>query len=770
MELKHESEKPSRKVRVTEHLRRKAAVDCYKNWQSIAGSYKRDHQFIPDWHLALRQRGLEICHEMNYDTALGCLVRLALDMGLDERDILYMENSYKSKGQLFLTEDLPKLGKSLEQGIMSGSYHRPEGFRAKPGNKSPLPDFLWDQFKLVFHANGDYNRDADMTSCLAVQKIRQIAYFLYKAPFDRDIRKDARVIESFIETERSVTEFVEGLDSNPRLDEINHLNNLASYAIDNVMDSFEYPDIRDFRHGPGATADELEGWEKDTCKIGDFPLYWENFQAYYSSVDHWALSFWRRHPMRLSDWTDDVRIWLSYLSRRPSLFREIVLCGYMDGKPNILPDNSLGYTAAIVLVEKDSRGPRLISKEPTFLQLAQQGYKQAFYRHLESHPLTGGHVNFTDQKVNQELARLGSINHEWSTLDLKDASDRVSCWHVKALFAGRNKPLYERLMGLRSPSTSVEINGKTTEIELKKYAPMGSALCFPVLATTVWAYSVAAIMSSGVRTLADAAKLVYVYGDDIVVATNYANRVVSALELVGLRVNREKSFIGSDFCESCGSDWFRGYLVTPIRLKDDLECVKVRKPVKGLIKRRIHLKLRQHCLASNKELTLNSMLKCCATARRLDSNGYRTAAGVLYTLVEHWLGQPLPYSHTESYLARWASSHDQAILMNLDHSSLRNSKSPFTTLGGTVCVWVSKPVRKRFDLWLEGGHINLLDYFRTERIYDPLGYLDGTSEFLPAKGEYVPPRMIKLTRKRVGVDDIFPYEGSIYSTAGSAYP
>jgi hypothetical protein len=90
--------------------------------------------------------------------------------------------------------------------------------------------------------------------------------------------------------------------------------------------------------------------------------------------------------------------------------------------------------ARVCLVPKDSRGPRLISSEPVDFQWVQGGLRKAIVALVERHPLTKGSVRFTVQEVNRQYALYGSIDGNMATLDLKEASDRVSLELVRLLF------------------------------------------------------------------------------------------------------------------------------------------------------------------------------------------------------------------------------------------------------------------------------------------------------------------------------------------------
>jgi hypothetical protein len=61
---------------------------------------------------------------------------------------------------------------------------------------------------------------------------------------------------------------------------------------------------------------------------------------------------------------------------------------------------------------------------------------------------------------------------------------------------------------------------------------------------------------------------IFVYGDDIIIPTELASDVVSALSYCGFSINKDKSFVDGRFRESCGGDYFEGVDVRPFFLKE----------------------------------------------------------------------------------------------------------------------------------------------------------------------------------------------------------
>lgn len=235
-----------------------------------------------------------------------------------------------------------------------------------------------------------------------------------------------------------------------------------------------------------------------------------------------------------------------------------------SGEIQAMHDLLLGGVGRMSVVPKNAKKGRPINLEQTEFQFAQQGVRLSLYDWLEKNPITGGYVNFTNQEINGKLALKASRTGFHATLDLKAASDSVTRTHVSTLFESW---LTDELNALRSRFTRAKVNvyqkGKRVgEEELfrenEKYAPMGSALCFPVESLVFWAVTKAALeLSTGSKAE------VWVYGDDLIFPASGVEFVISVLAELRIKVNREKSFWKGLFRESCGTDAFDGVAVTP---------------------------------------------------------------------------------------------------------------------------------------------------------------------------------------------------------------
>jgi len=219
----------------------------------------------------------------------------------------------------------------------------------------------------------------------------------------------------------------------------------------------------------------------------------------------------------------------------------------------------------VIFVPKTLKTPRVIAIEPVCMQYIQQSLLQALVPLIEKGRFTGGRVNFTRQSVNRDLALSSSKDGSYATVDLSEASDRVSLTLVERML--KSTPiLRDMVMACRSTSAALP-SGHI--VQLAKFASMGSALCFPMEALAFFNAIVtirirAAKLPINARTVRKYSNGVHVYGDDIIIPTDEAPGICDHLKLFGLKVNSAKTFWTGKFRESCGVDAFDGIDVTPV--------------------------------------------------------------------------------------------------------------------------------------------------------------------------------------------------------------
>jgi hypothetical protein len=402
------------------------------------------------------------------------------------------------------------MGKAIDMALSTNTPLLVQGFKKKPG--TVIPKYLGWLLSRIFTDSGVEKPDADPE---ALRVLRQLVYFVYKLEINYDDETTQKVVQSFVRTDSELLQF--GVPESP-------ITNHARRFCADVFSRLDYRDI-DPRHGPGSVA------------TGERPCEKHRFSRLYSAIER-VYPFTEYYVTGMGQVCDEYR-------------------SYED-----LEHLEAG-TAKVVLVPKDSRGPRLISCEPLEYQWIQQGLGRAIVAHLERHRLTAGHVNFTNQEINRSLALQSSVDQEWVTLDMKDASDRVSLELVKQLF--QDVPgLLEALLATRTTATMLP-DGQI--VQLNKFAPMGSCLCFPVEAFVFYALCVSTLMHCKHYTRRKASGRVYVYGDDLIVKREDYAHLLEHLPLYGLMFNKEKCCTEGFFRESCGCDAYKGVDVTPLKLR-----------------------------------------------------------------------------------------------------------------------------------------------------------------------------------------------------------
>lgn len=234
---------------------------------------------------------------------------------------------------------------------------------------------------------------------------------------------------------------------------------------------------------------------------------------------------------------------------------------YVGGEFNsYVPCNFVGRlerTSELVFVPKSLKRNRTISKEPTSLQFSQQGIAACLDDYFLSHPDLRHRIALHRQDLSMDLARRASLFGDLSTIDLSSASDSVTYQLVKQVFRGTL--LLPALMATRSTHTRVD----KLIIPLAKFAPMGSAVCFPVESLLFAALCEVAVRRTRCRSE------YRVYGDDIIIESSLSRSLIEILNSLGFSVNERKSFcdVGIlNFRESCGGEYLNYSDVTPMRI------------------------------------------------------------------------------------------------------------------------------------------------------------------------------------------------------------
>lgn len=553
--------------------------------------------------------------------AIELVWRLLRDIGADLRDLYTMKSRSLAEGFAFLTKTLPQLGKAFDRGLGDSAFKLPSAFK-KWRKATEIPAFLGSLFRSVFHDDGTLRADANHQS---VASIRQVCFIFYKYELQPDPKEVDKRFSAWIETDSQLP--VEFPVEDPVLE-------AASRTAEKIFGSFN-PLECTFRHGPGAVSDAARP-EKYLCTPAPFD----------GCIRHFGLHTY------LASFEADLLMTEVAIVFTVAWALELP---YEEVLPQVFSRSPL--TSRLIAVPKDSRGPRLINMEPVLHQWYQQGIMKWTVDRLETHHLTAGAINFTNQEVNRSLAISASEKLDLATVDLKDASDRVSYALVKRVFS-RCPEYFAALDVTRTKCAEVRLSdGTSSYVDLKKWAAMGSATCFTTLAFTVYVLIFSELTINSGWTPIMVNSLVKVYGDDIVIPKVAFERVRGVLEKYGLIVNADKSFIGSPFAESCGMDAFRGSKVTPVRAR-------------ALLSRSIQSSGRKlKCIKDPAKAEI--VMKTAKLAVQMQVRGYSLSSEYLYSLVESYLGRPLPYGTMEaSYICRVVNPWE-ATFLNRAHNLSR---------------------------------------------------------------------------------------------------
>lgn len=468
-------------------------------------------------HVLLMSRVLE-------DTGIRCCTSTTNDLNTIVRRV-------DTEGLSFLTITLPSFGKDFERCLDRGSVDSAL-FTSFAKRGAWLPALLQGYTSQVFDQyTGDLLEEPSID---AIQAVRQISYLFKKLERPCTEARVKAAFVKFLECDDQVRLWEQQASTPQKLREFERATTLVLGKVLTEVNQQVYDyDIRP-NHGPGATADRLKANGKWTNRVWTSRLEKAGLLAsdfLYPSVSHF-----------LADPVGPT--WLEPEAEIP---------------------------VRVVSVPKTLKTPRIIAIEPTHMQFVQQGLKDALVGAIEQDNNLRDVIGFRDQNLNHTMACHGSAVQDLATLDLSEASDRVSNLLVRSMLS-RYSFLLESVMSSRSYRADVPGYGVH---HLAKFASMGSALTFPVEAMvfcTLVFMGIARGLKSQLtpKILSDYRRSVRVYGDDLIVPVNFVHPVIETLEAYGLKVNQDKSFWTGKFRESCGKDYYDGQDVSVVKVGKDI--------------------------------------------------------------------------------------------------------------------------------------------------------------------------------------------------------
>jgi len=571
------------------------------------------------------------------------------------RDLITITRRVEHEGDSFLCITLPSFCTAFERALDSGCVSPNDFPSFRKRRSSSLPAFLSGLTELVFQADG---RLLDEPNITAIRGIRQICLVHKKTLRPCNKERNGAAVRKFVEIENGIQKPCP-LNGLVRVFQdtckIVWSDMLAGIAFGDPYEHFKP------RHGSGTTAESLRGNRK------------------------YSFPSWPKRLDRSFPYSD-----FAVASVRNDFALERI--------SSALYPVARGETPVkVALVPKTLKTPRVIAVEPVCMQYTQQAVADWVRNRIETlSRFTKGRVFFRDQKVNANLALLGSAGGGFATIDMSEASDRVSCYHVAQMLS--SVPIFRRYV-FDTRSTRALLPGGDI-ITLKKFASMGSALCFPMEAMVFYCAIVAIrVWRAGIRPSVRSVSLmsdrVHVYGDDIIVPDDEASSVCESLEALGFRVNANKSFWTGKFRESCGTDAYDGEVVTPIYCRRDIPTD--RSDVDGVV-------------------------SSVSFANQLYAGGYWGTARLIREAIERLFG-PLP-SITETMQAIGWHSYSNAVSHNGWDKNLQRLK---------LRCWTPVPVMQDDQL---NDDPALLKCFRTIGVKDAFGVLTIGSEHLLRSERY----------------------------------
>jgi len=410
-------------------------------------------------------------------------------------DLRYILNRYNGEGVKFVAHVLPNLGKAVVTSLISlNPLKTPMGFELYHGDR--LPKLLHFPLSMGFSGSGCPLYDIrDLRS----SKARAFSYYLWVVRQVTLAFSKVEDIPCCAEEQEILDSFEDRVTKSPIISCSSHILSRARALVRKVCyeDEQLHPSLVQWEEnpfglqGPGAVCGRERG--RDKWRFSKIP------------------------------------------GLNPSLFN------WRDGVSDDWdPRDSKGYSR-VQVVPKDYSSLRTICIESKEMQFAQQGLMRVLYFLLQSNPITKESISFSDQSRNFNLSR----DYRFSTIDLKDASDRVSKTLCRIILG---KPLFSLLT--RYSSRGLLRNERV--IRLESLATMGSAICFPIETLVFWCITRATIESLGL------APFLRVFGDDIICPLRAHDKVISVLESCGFVVNQNKTCRDTLIRESCGSYWWCG--------------------------------------------------------------------------------------------------------------------------------------------------------------------------------------------------------------------
>jgi len=472
------------------------------------------------------------------------------------RDRERLSRMCENRSLTFFSLDLPHLDSLLLQGLETGRLVCKGPCSTQVSKHIKVPRLFSGLWLRIFRTNGCLIDDPDVN---AISFLRQLLVLGKKVQVSCSPDRLNISLENYHDIERKLRE--------PTLDwfadEFDPYSNLRSVHFCDSLD-VDLPLFQSESRGE-QYKDVLERCQQVADIISESLGFVEPVTFSGARLEEQGRSGFRHGPGAVADrrgnfdkydmprWSKKLDNWFPY--------RE---CGTIASDTVSVPLNH-EVSARLLAVPKTAKGPRLICSEPTEHQWCQQVLRTLLVDRLKAN-FGQRLICFERQDLSGQMALRSSSSRSLATIDLSDASDRLSCWAVERAFR-RNPSLLHCLHACRTRSIRDELSRFPTTIRLKKFASQGTAVTFPVQSIffLIVALGVNIKGTPSMEKILRLSKSVRVFGDDIIVPNAGYADTINVLELLGLKASKAKSFSNGFFRESCGTDAYKGYDVTPIK-------------------------------------------------------------------------------------------------------------------------------------------------------------------------------------------------------------
>jgi hypothetical protein len=477
------------------------------------------------------------------------------------RDAQRVSLLVKTRGIGVFTLDFPIIGKAFDKALSTGTFDVSGLPLCGTTKTKKTPRLFSGIFLRIFTPTGDLLVEP-CTVC--IRYLRQILNFAKKAKLDCSKERENEVYTSFYKTDNQLPEPDLTWSGIGEVDYARPPLALSNYTKRMFRGPHDLWNLGDRVYARYASTKWLHTIDRiaRVCvrSMASFSPYdWKPKPGTGATSD----SYRDKDRFDLSRWYEVLN------GVFPVADFALPAYDHYDQMPEVINTPKDRPVSKLLTVPKTQKGPRLIACEPESFVYCQLLIKRYFDAQFEGVKLFRNSIRLRDASFNGRAALSASRTGAYATIDLSEASDRVTCRLVERLFWG-NKDLLKALIVTRTGHYTQEYTRDIPkEGNLRKFTTMGSGCTFPV---ETYAFFVLALAGMALarnledisfRTLELLSRELWVYGDDLIVPVDCHDSVQYILEFFDFKVNKSKTHTTGFFRESCGTDAFQGIEISP---------------------------------------------------------------------------------------------------------------------------------------------------------------------------------------------------------------